>query len=89
MPEPQGKQVEEWVKDFARKYHILSNKQFPADNLIKLVDTKLQRRFVAARSYVEKELPHSGDWIDLILNNKRLPKQASEQAIGSFSRKSS
>lgn len=52
MPETEGKAAEECVNKFALEYRILSDKQFSAEKLVKLLDTKLQLRFVAARSYV-------------------------------------
>lgn len=80
MQEPQGKAVEKWVKEQARKQHLTFSPSFNLEKVVELLDTKLQRRLMLARLYLDQKLPYGNDWVDLILNNKQLPARASAQA---------
>lgn len=80
MQEPQGRVVEKWVKEQVRKQHLSFYPPFDLEQVVKLLDTKLQRRLMFARMYVDQELSYANDWIDRVLTNKQLPERASTQA---------
>lgn len=73
MPlESAGEIAEEWAKRFAAKSGILSDQDFPLEQVVLLLDSYLQARLSSARLHIEKQFPFANDWIDTILSHKSL-----------------
>lgn len=79
MQESLGKAVEGWVREQALAHHLLAQKSFDLRQLVKLLNTKLQRRLIFARMYLDQQIPYANDWVEQILSNKSLPQGVSER----------
>jgi hypothetical protein len=59
--------AEEWFREFANSYGILSKDKIRLETLVKLLDEKLQPRLNSARPFLEEQYPAANAWLDQIL----------------------
>lgn len=76
-----GIQAEEWVKDFAQRFHILNTTPFSLEKVVSVLDNLLQFKLVCARPYLAKECSNTHRWIDTILSGKRVSQSLEEKGI--------
>jgi hypothetical protein len=67
-----GFELEDWVKNFAKKVDILNEKPFKAEQTIILFNQRLNQRLKGARSKIEEYFVEGERWIDSVLNNQPL-----------------
>ncbi len=67
-----GFELEDWVKEFAKKNGILNEKPFKAEQTIKLFNQKLNQRLNSARASIEEYFVDGERWIDCVVNNQPL-----------------
>jgi hypothetical protein len=59
--------AEEWFREFANSHGILSKDKIRLENLVQLLDEKLQPRLNSARPFLEEQYPAANAWLDQIL----------------------
>ena len=65
-----GFELEDWVKDFAKKSGILDEKPFAAERTVILFSNKLNQRLSWARTEIGKVFIDSDEWLNQALNNQ-------------------
>ncbi len=68
------------MKQFARNSRLISKKEFPLEDVVRLLDSKLQLRLSSARLHIDKHFPFANSWIDLILSERQLPERSNRLA---------
>lgn len=78
-----GFELEEWVKDFARKAGILDEKPFNIEQTIVLFSNKLNQKLNWTRTEINKIFIDSDKWIAQAIDNKPLT-EVSDQVKNDF-----
>lgn len=63
-----GKATENWFREFAKTYGVLSDVEFPLERVVKLLDEKLPFKLSHARPHLSSKFPFANEWIDDILS---------------------
>jgi hypothetical protein len=75
-----GLEAENWVKQVAEEYHLLFHDSYNLEDLVLLVERKLQKKFIDARIYCERK-SSSIDYAEFfkqILETKKIPDLTKE-----------
>jgi hypothetical protein len=67
-----GFELEDWVKDFAKKAGILNERAFKAEQTIVLFHQSLNQRFTWAKFEIDTQFVDSEKWIEQALNKQPL-----------------
>ena len=68
-----GKELEDWFKDFAKRTGILNETPFKMEKIIGLLDEKLNQRLNYARTSIHNYFIDGQEWIEKTLNRQSLP----------------
>ncbi|NJM67648.1 MAG: hypothetical protein HC851_19235 [Acaryochloris sp. RU_4_1] len=68
-----GQEVEEWFRDFAQKAGIADKRTHSLEEVVRLLDDKLQWRLSQARLNAFQPFPDGSEWIDRITQGRSLP----------------
>jgi len=74
-----GLVAETWTREFATRHRILSNQTYALEEVVPLLESRLQLRLQAARIHIDRYVPYGNQWIDLILSGEGLPRGTTEQ----------
>ena len=69
-----GIELEDWFRSFAQRTGILDTQSFKLEEVVKLFDRHLNKRFADARPHIKVDFPYGNEWIDTILQGRPLSK---------------
>lgn len=75
-----GREVENWVKNALQKTRLSSSTSLSLEQVIVILNEKLQSRLTSGRLYLNQDFPYANEWIDSVLSHKALPTNISIKA---------